>query len=173
MKQPKQKSMLTRLRLPQYVTCSNIWLVLCLFLAKQIVAKYNGPFPWNMLITFTHAYRPCWLVNAKELCTKQTRSRVCVTHPLAMHKTARCSLILPTKTLVHTRYVQFTYFMGRVYWWLYSYGCVRFLRHHAMKYIDVLYHTLSNRQSCTWSYQFGLGLRKWFFSSSFFCLYYI
>ena len=68
-----------------------------------------------MLITFTHAYRPCWLANAIELCTKQTRSRVCVTHPLAAYKTARCSLILATKTLVRTRYVQFTYFTGRVY----------------------------------------------------------
>lgn len=58
---------------------------------------YNGPFPWNMLITFTHAYRPCWLANAIELCTKQTRNRVCVTHPLAVYKTARCSLILPNK----------------------------------------------------------------------------
>ena len=69
-----------------------------------------------MLITFTHAYRPCWLANAIELCTKQTRNCVCVTHPLAVYKTARCSLILPTKTLVRTRYVQFTYFMGRVYY---------------------------------------------------------
>ena len=34
-----------------------------------------------MLITFMHAYRPCWL---------QTRNRVCVTHPLAVYKTARC-----------------------------------------------------------------------------------
>ena len=68
-----------------------------------------------MLITFTHAYRPCWLANAIELCTKQTRNRVCVTHPLAVYKTARCSLILLTKTLVRTRYVQFTYFTGRVY----------------------------------------------------------
>ena len=68
-----------------------------------------------MLITFTHAYRPCWLANAIELCTKQTRNRVCVMHPLAVYKTGRCSLILPTKTLVRRRYVQFTYFMGRVY----------------------------------------------------------
>ena len=69
-----------------------------------------------MLITFTHAYRPCWLANTIELCTKQTRNRVCVTHPLAVYKTARCSLILTNKSLVRTRYVQFTYFMGRVYW---------------------------------------------------------
>ena len=69
-----------------------------------------------MLITFTHAYRPYWLANAIELCTKQTRNRVCVTQPLAMYKTARFSLILPTKMLVRTRYVQFTYFMGRVYY---------------------------------------------------------
>ena len=75
--------------------------------------NFNGPFPWNMLITFT--YRPCWLANAIELCTKQTRNRVCVMHPLAVYKTARCSLILPTKTLVCTTYVQFTYFMERVY----------------------------------------------------------
>ena len=75
----------------------------------------NGPFPWNMLITFTHADRPCFLANAIELCTKQMRNRICVTRPLAVYKTARCSHILPTKTLVRTRYVQFTYFMGRVY----------------------------------------------------------
>ena len=50
-----------------------------------------------------------------ELCTKQTCNRVCVTHPLAVYKTARFSLILPTKTLVRTRYVQYTYFMGTVY----------------------------------------------------------
>ena len=68
-----------------------------------------------MLITFTHAYRPCWLANTIELCTKQLRNRVYVTHPLAVYKTVRCSLILPTKTLVRTRYVQFTYFMGRVH----------------------------------------------------------
>ena len=75
----------------------------------------NGPFPWNMLITFTHAYRPCWLANAIELCTEQTRNRICVTQPLVVYKTVRRSLILPTKTLVRTHYVQFTYFMGRVY----------------------------------------------------------
>ena len=51
-----------------------------------------------MLITFTHAYRPCWLANAIELCTKQTCNHVCVTQPLAMYKT----LILPTKMLVRT-----------------------------------------------------------------------
>ena len=34
---------------------------------------------------------------------------MCVTHPLAVYKTARFSLILPTKTLVRTRYVQFTF----------------------------------------------------------------
>jgi hypothetical protein len=69
-----------------------------------------------MLITFTHAYRPCWLAIAIELCTKQTRNRVCVTQPLAMYTKAGFSLILPTKMLVRTRCVQFTYFMGRVYW---------------------------------------------------------
>ena len=72
--------------------------------------EYNGSFPWNMLMTFMHAYRPCWLANTIELCTKQTRYCVCVTHPLAVYKTAPCSLILPTKTSVRTRYVQFTNF---------------------------------------------------------------
>ena len=66
---------------------------------------------WNMLITFTHAYISYWLANAIELCTKQTHNRVCVTNPLAVYKTARYSLILSTKM-----YVQFTCFMGRVYW---------------------------------------------------------
>ena len=49
----------------------------------------NGPFPWNMLITltFTHAYRPYWLANAIELCTKQTCNHVCATHPLPVYKT--------------------------------------------------------------------------------------
>ena len=35
--------------------------------------------------------------------------------PLAVYKTARCSLILPTKMLVRTRYNQLTYIMGMVY----------------------------------------------------------
>ena len=83
--------------------------------SQDVWTGLNGPFPWNMLIAFTHAYRPCWLANAIELCTKQTRNRVFVTNPLAVYKTARCYLILPTKTLVRTHYVQFTYFMGRVY----------------------------------------------------------
>ena len=34
----------------------------------------NGPFPWNMLITFTHEYRPCWLANTIELCTKRVQN---------------------------------------------------------------------------------------------------
>ena len=53
----------------------------------------NGPFPWNMLVTFTYAYRPCWLANAIELCTKQRRKCICVMQPLAVFKTARCFLI--------------------------------------------------------------------------------
>ena len=36
-----------------------------------------------MPTTFTHAYRPYWLANAIELCTKQTHNCVCVTQPLA------------------------------------------------------------------------------------------
>ena len=71
----------------------------------------NGPFSWNMLITFTDAYIPCWLANTIELCTKQTRNRVCAMHPLAVYKMARYSLFLPNK--MRTRYVQLTYFMGR------------------------------------------------------------
>ena len=109
----------------------NIWyrwkhpsLFVCLFHYSLVTLMTNGPFPWNMLMTFTHAYRPCWLANAIELYTKQTRNRVCVTHPLAVYKPARCSLILPTKTLVRTRYVQLTYFKGRVYW---SYTVDRFV----------------------------------------------
>ena len=72
--------------------------------------KVNGPFPWNIIITFTHAYRPCWLANDIELCTKQTRNRVCATQTLAVYKTARCSLILPTKKLLPTSYVLFFFF---------------------------------------------------------------
>ena len=46
--------------------------------------------------------------------TEQTRDRICVTQPLVVYETAQCSLVLPTNTLVRTRYVQFTYFIGRV-----------------------------------------------------------
>ena len=83
--------------------------------SKGFYSLRSGPFPWNMIITFTHVYKPCWLSNAIELCTKQTRNGACVTHPLAVYKTAQYSFILPTKMLVRMRYVQFTYFMGRVY----------------------------------------------------------
>ena len=59
-----------------------------------------GPFPWNILITFTHTHRPYWLANIIELCNKQTRNCVCVTQPLAVYKTAQCSLITrPTRIL--------------------------------------------------------------------------
>ena len=69
-----------------------------------------------MLITFTHAYIPCWLANAIELCTKQTHNRVCVTHPLPVYKEQLdVPSFLPTKMLVRTRFVQFTYFMRRVH----------------------------------------------------------
>ena len=49
-----------------------------------------------MLTTFTHANRPCWFANTVELCTKQTRNRVSVTHPLAVYKQRDFPSFLPT-----------------------------------------------------------------------------
>ena len=81
-----------------------------------LVSKFDPYLSHNAPHSTVCACALVFAIRSIELCTKQTRNRVCVTHPLAVYKTARCSLILPTKTLVRTRYVQFTYFMERVYW---------------------------------------------------------
>ena len=122
----------------------------------RILVFDNGPFPWHMLITFMHAYRPCWLANAIELCTEQTGNRICVTQPLVMYKTARCSLILPTKTLVRAHYVQFTYFMGRVYYNGHpDHQCPDFLSgtwHNLCIYLNVFWPPSLTMSHCSSSY---------------------
>ena len=59
---------------------------------------------------YTACVRPYWFANAIEFCTKQARNRLCA-QPLAIYKTARYSLILPTKMVMRMRYVHFTFFM--------------------------------------------------------------
>lgn len=72
-------------------------------LGKYVKISTMDPFHENMLITFTHSYRPCWLENAIEMCNKQTLNRVCVTQQLAVYKTSRSFLIFANQNVnVHT-----------------------------------------------------------------------
>ena len=73
---------------------------------------------WTLFMkqaNYIHAlYRPCSLAEAIEFCTKQTHNRVCVTHPLPVFKTARCSYIFANRNVsAYMHFVQFTYFMKR------------------------------------------------------------
>ena len=106
-----------------YVFCifffylEELILIFSYFDPPTIWQKESKLLQWTFPMKYANYIHACvqtLLVGKRHrVCTKQTHNPVCLTQPLAVYKTARCSLILPTKMLVCTRNVQFTYFMER------------------------------------------------------------
>jgi hypothetical protein len=65
---------------------------------------------WTLPMKYANYIHAC--VQTLLVADAQSRLRHA---PISCVQNSTTSLILPTKTLVRTRYVQFTYFMGRVY----------------------------------------------------------